>query len=151
MPKSYWLAIDGLTNTVKRWLAPPVFQGDEEKTRQAGFLNELIGINLLVAFLITAAVFLGNNVSTSSQIIAISWLVMLALAWRILRTGRISFIAFALSILCFVFLTAANISLGTVRTPTTSLYVIWILVVGMLFQLPGILIATSVHDARDSR
>ena len=135
-----------MLDTIKRLLAPPVFQGDEEKTRRASFLNELIGINLLVAVLITAAVFLGNNVPSRSQIIVILWMVLLALAWRILHSGRISFIAFALSILCFVFLTGANISLGTVRTPTTALYVIWILVVGILFQLPGILIAASASS-----
>ena len=135
-----------MMDTIKRVLAPPVFPGDEEKTRQASFLNELIGINLLVAVLIAAAVFLGNNVSTRSQIIAMSWLVVLALAWRILHSGRIGFIAFALSILGFVFLTGANISLGTVRTPTAAFYVIWIIVVGVLFQLPGILMATSASS-----
>ena len=135
-----------MMDTIKRVLAPPVFPGDEEKTRRASFLNELIGINLLVAVLIAAAVFLGNNVSTRSQIIAMSWLVVLALAWRILHSGRISFIAFALSILGFVFLTGANISLGTVRTPTAAFYVIWIIVVGVLFHLPGILMATSASS-----
>ena len=135
-----------MMDTIKRVLAPPVFQGDVEKTRRASFLNELIGINLLVAVLIAAAVFLGNNVSTRSQIIAMSWLVVLALAWRILHSGRISFIAFALSILGFVFLTGANISLGTVRTPTAAFYVIWIIVVGVLFHLPGILMATSASS-----
>ncbi len=131
---------------IKHWIAPPVFQGDEEKTRRASFLNEVICINLLFAGLIAVAVMLGNNVSASSTMIPILWLVLLALGWRILHRGQVAFVAFALPILCFIFLTGANISLGTVRTPTTSLYVIWILVVGMLFQLPGILIATSVSS-----
>ncbi len=135
-----------MMNTIKRILAPPVFRGDEEKTRRASFLNEVIGINLLFGALITVVALLGSNVPTSSQIIAISLLVMLALAWRILHSGRIDFIAFALSILGFVFLTGANISLGTVRTPTAALYVIWILVVGVLFQLPGILMSTSASS-----
>ncbi|MEI7764062.1 MAG: hypothetical protein WCI85_12585, partial [Comamonadaceae bacterium] len=121
-----------MSSKVKNWIAAPVFQGDEEKTRRAGFLNEVICINLLFAGLISVAVLLGNNVSASSTMIPVLWLVLLALGWRILHTGQITFVAFALPILCFVFLTAANISLGTVRTPTTSLYVIWILVVGML-------------------
>jgi hypothetical protein len=50
--KSCWLAIDGLTSTVKKWLAPPVFQGDDEKTRRASFLNEVICINLLFGALV---------------------------------------------------------------------------------------------------
>ena len=146
MTKSCWLAIDGLTSTVKKWLAPPVFQGDDEKTRRASFLNEVICINLLFGALVTVAVLLGSNVPTSSLIIAMSWLVMLTLGWRILHNGRITFVAFALVMLFFVFLTGANISLGTVRTPTAAFYVIWIIVVGVLFHLPGILIATSASS-----
>lgn len=131
---------------LKNWLAPPVFQGDEEKTRRASFLNEFIGINLLVAALITVAVLLGNNVPTRSQIIVISWLAFLALGWLSLHKGRVALVALSLSVLCFAFLTGANISLGTVRTPTTALYVIWILVVGILFRLPGTLIATGASS-----
>jgi diguanylate cyclase (GGDEF)-like protein len=135
-----------MMNTIKRVLAPPVFPGDEEKTRRASFLNEFIGINLLFGALITVAVLLGNNVSTKSQIIVILWLVLLALGWLILHRGRVALVAFTLSAICFVFLTGASISLGTVRTPTTALYVIWILVVGILFQLPGILMAASASS-----
>ena len=135
-----------MMNTIKRVLAPPVFPGDEEKTRRASFLNEFIGINLLFGALITVAVLLGNNVSTKSQMIVILWLVLLALGWLILHRGRVALVAFTLSAICFVFLTGASISLGTVRTPTTALYVIWILVVGILFQLPGILMAASASS-----
>ena len=146
MTKSYWLAIDYLTNTVKKWLAPPVFPGEEEKTRRATFLNEFIGINLLFAALIAVAVLLGNNVPIRSQIIVILWLVLLALGWFILHRGRVDFVAFTLSVLSFAFLTGSNISLGTVRTPTTALYAIWILAVGILFRLPGTLIATGTSS-----
>ncbi len=135
-----------MMTTIKRVLAPPVFPGDEEKTRRASFLNEVIGINLFFGTLVTVAVLLGDNVPTSSLIIGTSWLVMLTLGWRILHSGRITFVASALVIFFFVFLTGANISLGTVRTPTAAHYVIWILVVGILFQLPGILMATSASS-----
>ncbi len=135
-----------MLSKVKRWIAPPVFKGDEEKTRRASFLNEVIGINLFFGALVTVAVLLGNNVPTSSLIIAISWLVTLTLGWRLLHNGRITFVAFPLTILFFVFLTGANISLGTVRTPTAAFHVIWILLAGVLFQLPGILMATSASS-----
>jgi len=135
-----------MMTTIKRVLAPPLFPGDEEKTRRASFLNEVIGINLFFGTLVTVAVLLGDNVPTSSLIIGTSWLVMLTLGWRILHSGRITFVASALVIFFFVFLTGANISLGTVRTPTAAHYVIWILVVGILFQLPGILMATSASS-----
>ena len=135
-----------MLSKMKHWIAAPVFPGDEEKTRRASFLNEFIGVNLLFAGLIAVAVFVGSDVSVGSKMIPILWLLLLALGWRILHRGQVALVAFALPIVCFVVLTAANISLGTVRTPTTSLYVIWILVAGMLFQLPGILIATSVSS-----
>jgi PAS domain S-box-containing protein len=45
-------------------------------------------------------------------------------------------------ILLFIFLTGANISLGTIRTPMAATYLYWVILAGKLFQLPGILLST---------
>ncbi|MEI7538432.1 MAG: hypothetical protein WCJ76_14530, partial [Comamonadaceae bacterium] len=96
----------------------------------------------MLTVLIIIGVVLGNNVPIGALVIAILWFAVLLSIRRILHSGRVTFVAFTLATLFFVFLTAANISLGTIRTPTASIYVFWVILVGMLFQLPGIVLAT---------
>ena len=127
---------------IRRWFASPLFEGDEEKTRRAELINGAITVNLLLTVLIIIGVVLGNNVPIGALVIAILWFAVLLSIRRILHSGRVTFVAFTLATLFFVFLTAANISLGTIRTPTASIYVFWVILVGMLFQLPGIVLAT---------
>lgn len=127
---------------IRRWFASPLFEGDEEKTRRAELINGAITVNLLLTVLIIIGVVLGNNVPIGALVIAILWFAVLLSIRRILHSGRVTFVAFTLTTLFFVFLTAANISLGTIRTPTASIYVFWVILVGMLFQLPGIVLAT---------
>jgi PAS domain S-box-containing protein len=131
---------------IKHFIAPPVFQGDEAKTRRASLLNETILVSLLFTVLVISATLLGNNVPTSSLIIAILWLIMLSMFWYMARNARTDLVAFGLPLALFVTITLSNISLGTIRTPTAGFYVFWGILVGMLFQLPGILIATSASS-----
>jgi hypothetical protein len=112
-----------MLSKMKHWIAAPVFPGDEEKTRRASFLNEFVGVNLLFAGLIAVAVFVDSNVSVGSKMIPILWLLLLALGWRILHRGQVALVAFALPIVCFVVLTAANIAHR--RRPSTSFGSSW--------------------------
>jgi hypothetical protein len=127
---------------VKRWFAAPVFEGDEEKTRTAGLLNQAIATSLLLSVLIFIGAVIGNNVPSSAKLIAATWIIVLLLSRMLLHRGKANFVAFILTFLFFVFLTAANISLGTVRTPTAAIYTLWVILVGMLFKLPGMVVAT---------
>lgn len=57
---------------ITRWLAPPVFEGDEEKTRQAMLVN-LIGIMCIAfALVVMAGALFGGNTPTSTLIITLS-------------------------------------------------------------------------------
>ncbi len=136
------LTFNDVTSALQRRLAAPVFQGDKEKTRRAALLKLVMSSSLFLTALIIVALLLGQNTPRSSLIIASAWLALLLQGWQLLQRGKVSFVAFALPILFFVFLTGANISLGTIRTPTAAIYVFWVILVGMLFKLPGILIAT---------
>ncbi len=131
-----------MKNTLERWFQPPVFEDDEAKTRRASLLSAVMLISMALTALFIFGVFLGANVPTRSLIIGSLLLVALALGWRSMRSGRITLIAFTLVIVSFIFLTAAIISLGTIRTPSAAIYVFWVILVGMLFHLPGILVAT---------
>ena len=129
-------------NMISRWFAAPAFEGEEEKTRRAGLLNQAIVISLLLAGLFFIGAVIGNNVPVGAKLIALMWFSVLLLSWRLLRGGKVIFVAFTLTVLFFAFLTSVNISLGTIRTPTAAIYVFWVILVGMLFQLPGIVFAT---------
>ena len=125
-----------------RWLQPPVFEGDDTKTSRAGLLNEVILVSIVIVALFTFSSLLGNNTTTSSRIIAALLALLLALSWRMLRSGKITFIAFAMPIAVFIAYTGAIISLGTIRTPMAAGYSFLIVLVVLLFRLPGILVAT---------
>ncbi len=129
------------TERVKRWVAAPVFQGDGEKTRLAGLLNLVIISSLLLTGLLFAGVGIGRQLSGYSCLLAVSWCVFLLASRRFMHSGRITLVAFSVCLAFFVFLTDVNIHLGTLRTPMAAVYLFWVLLAGMLFALPGILIA----------
>jgi len=130
-------------NSIKRWLAPPVFEGDEEKTRQARLVN-MIGLSCLLLLLVLLAGSLLAG-STPTRILIIDFLVgstafLQTLRW--LRRGRVTLARFAIIIFGLVYITGVIASIGTVREPTAGIFVFWVLMTGLLFGLRGILIGT---------
>jgi PAS domain S-box-containing protein len=131
---------------INHYIVPPVFQGDEAMTRRAALLNETFFVSALFTVLVILSTLIGNNVPTSSLIIAILWLIILTLFWSMARRGRTNLAAFGLPIALFIAITLSSISLGTIRTPTAGFYIFWGMLVGMLFHVPGLLIATSASS-----
>jgi PAS domain S-box-containing protein len=130
-------------NLIMRWLTPPVFAGDEEKTRHAGLIN-LIGIASLLILLVLVLISLFAG-ATPLRILIIDICVggpalLLLLGW--VRMGRVTLARFGLVIFGFVFITWITASIGTVREPTASLFVFWLLMTGLLFDLSGIVLGT---------
>ena len=130
-------------SSIKRWLAPPVFEGDEEKTRQARLVN-MIGLSCLVLLLILLAGSLLAG-STPTRILIIDLLVggtafLQTLRW--LRRGRVTLARFAIIIFGLAYLTGVIASIGTIREPTAGIFIFWVLMTGLLFGLGGILIGT---------
>ena len=72
---------------VKRWFAAPVFEGDEEKTRTAGLLNQAIATSLLLTVLIFIGAVIGNNVPSSAKLIAATWIIVLLLSSSRVRSS----------------------------------------------------------------
>ncbi len=66
--------------------------------------------------------------------------------WLVMRTGRISLASlFGISI-GIVMITIAIAGLGTIRTPTTAIYILMITAAGLLFDLPGLLGAATLSS-----
>jgi diguanylate cyclase (GGDEF)-like protein/PAS domain S-box-containing protein len=135
-----------LIHTIMKWGEPPVFVGDEEKTSRAGLLNQTILISLFFTALLIFGVLIGRNVPASALLITSLWFFLLLLSRRLLHSGKTGLVEGIVVVLFFVLLTLANIMLGSIRTPTAAVYVFWVTLIGMLYRLPGILLATCVSS-----
>ena len=132
---------------ISRWLKPPVFEGDEDKTRRADLINKIAIGFLAFAF----AVFIGNLIGGKTPLVAvvvnvIAFCMLLpVLVW--LRDGRVALAQGWLLVVAFVCVTAGIASLGTIRAPVTSLYLSGVIVSGLLFDRRGILYSTAACSA----
>ena len=110
--------------------------------RQAVLLNMIINGSAIYLLLLVVSNVLGGK--TSSTVILIDFLsiltVLLSHYW--LRRGNLRLVEVVLSILGFLWITLASATLGTIRTPTTSLYLFMVILFGLLFETRGILIST---------
>jgi diguanylate cyclase (GGDEF)-like protein/PAS domain S-box-containing protein len=127
---------------IKRWLAPPVFAGDEEKTRRAELLNATMLIVLLFTTLIFVGVLLGGRIPTSSSIINIIILASALLFRHWLFSGKINLVVIGVVVFGTSIITAAIASLGTIRSPVTATYLFVVIIAGILYGMRGILVTT---------
>ena len=131
-------------DAIRHWLAPPAFADDPEKTRQAALIN-LIGIcSIAFVLLVELGSLLGNGTPpASTQILDLTACLVMAQLLRWLRRGRVALAGFGLIIFGLVYIIVVNASLGGINTPTASVFVFWVLVTGLLFDLPGVLFGTA--------
>jgi hypothetical protein len=135
-------AFTHLPQRLRQWMLPPVFVDDSEKSSRANLIDEVIRLSLLFDVIIIFGALIGHNIPVRALTVACIWLFTLLLGRYLLHQG---FIRLSLAILIAVFfmlINASIVSLGTIRTPATSILVFWVMVIGMLFQLRGIVLAT---------
>jgi len=131
---------------LKQWFAAPIFEGDEDKTRSAQLLNvSLLGV-ILIPSLIIVLNFIDKKIPTVTLIIDILSILLGISIRRLLFSGRVKLAGTLLLFLGFIFLTISNASLGTIRTPSTTIYVFLIVVAGILFGKPGIIFLTVMSS-----
>lgn len=133
-------------SSIKRWLAPPVFEGDDDKTRQARILDNILITAILLVLTITAGNLIGGRTPVSTSIIDMVILAVSLLLRRWLSFGKIKLVGLTLICAGFILITASNISLGTIRTPTAAMYLFLVLTGGMVFGLKGVLASTLVSS-----
>jgi GAF domain-containing protein len=134
---------------LRRILAPPVFEDDEDKTRVARLLNLVLLAMLGVAALIGLALLVTEDPWTGLLSLGIlALLVFVALA--LLRLGRVQVAAVLFSFTLWAFDTAIILVSGGTNSPLTTVYVTAIIVTGLLLGgraaivLAGLSIATGV-------
>lgn len=139
-------SIEELAIQIKRWLTPPVFPNEEDKTRRARMLSlALINILVLIPVLI-ASNFLGGNVPASVILVNASVFILCLVLYYWLRCGRVGLASVSLMALGFAGITAAVANLGTVRAPSTAIYLLMVITAGLLFELRGMIAAAIISS-----
>ncbi len=131
---------------IRGWLAPPVFPDDKIKTHRAKMLNfSLITILMLAPMIIIGDLLGGKTPLTVwiTNVFSFSFcLVLRSLMYR----GRVLLASIGLIIMAFVLVTAASAELGTIRTPTTAMYLLIVIIGGLLFDLRGMVITIAMSS-----
>ncbi len=135
-----------MENKITRWLAPPIFENDAEKTWRASILNIAILVILLFIMLGLISNVLGGRIPITTTIIEGTMLVAFFLLRRFLFTGKITLIGTLTITFALILLTLIISSLGTIRVPSTAIFVLIILTAGLLFGRNGIITTVTISS-----
>lgn len=133
-----------LVTAIKRWMAPPVFEGDEEKTRQASLINMICITCLVFTLAVMAGALLGGKTPVSILIIDLVACAVTLQFRHWLHNGRVMLARVGMVIFGIVFITVITANIGTIRTPTAAILLFWVLMTGLIFDLRGNVIGTLV-------
>jgi GAF domain-containing protein len=130
---------------VKRWIAPPVFEGDEEKTRVAALTH-----TLLLAALLSEVLLIGSRfalrapiTNTTGSLILVMTLATLGL-FALLHYGYVRATGLAFSITLWVILTCATLSDGGIHDAALTGYFVIIMLAGALLGGRALIFFTTL-------
>ena len=131
---------------LQRFMAPPVFEGDELQTRRARLLTLIINAGLGGMPFITLANVIGGNVP--AFVIGLDGLfVIIYLSMRqALHRGHVRLAGAGLLAAASAVIMAAAAGLGTIRAPTTALYIILVVAAGLLYDRRGIALTVGISS-----
>ena len=116
---------------IRRLFAPPIFEGDEQKTRAAKILSAIIWFNLLVWILVLFLMPLLPASTRGYPVMAL--LIGVAITALIaLRAGYVEFISQAFTVFLWIMVTLLVAISGGILNPETMGYVIVIMAAGLL-------------------
>jgi len=131
-------------NSISKLLAPPVFEGDEEKTRIAGLLNTVLLFLFATPFLlIINAIFIPANRPLALPVTAVMFVVLIAMTYFV-RRGYVR--AMSTVALGFLFVVVGYLSYlnGGEARPLNVFYTLIIVMGGLLLGGWGALAATLI-------
>jgi diguanylate cyclase (GGDEF)-like protein/PAS domain S-box-containing protein len=131
-----------MKTSIRSWFAPPVFPGDEEKTRRAELTSAVIITVAVFATLVFVGNLLGGRIPFRTLAIDLSITGSCVFLYFNLRKGRIEFAGIGVVTIGGILLTAGIASVGTIRVPSTGIYLLVVIISGLLFDRMGILIST---------
>ena len=123
-----------MSNSILKFLAPPVFPDDEEKTRAAELLNVVLIAQTLLGVLSLAALLLGGTAPLQTYIAVVIFVILMVLLHIPMRQGFVTPVAYATVALFTAVLTFAIFSGGTIRAPGIILYTLTIIMSGLIIS-----------------
>lgn len=131
-----------MKTSIRSWFAPPVFPGDEEKTRRAELTNAVLITVAVFATLVFVGNLLGGRIPFRTLFIDLSITGVCVFLYFNLHKGRVKFAGIGVVTFGGILLTAGIASVGTIRVPSTAVYLLVVIISGLLFDRMGILIST---------
>jgi GAF domain-containing protein len=132
-----------LLTKIKQMLAAPVFEGDENKTRNARLLNVLLWALLVAVTVPTPVLIFASSdfsaAATTLGLILAFALPLLGLVW-LLHRGSVRLASVLLSILLLVVVTATVFIFGGIRSTTAPAYLLIVFVAGLLLGGRGVIV-----------
>ena len=129
--RAYWL---------RRWLAPPVFPGDETRTRRAALIHIILLINIVALPLSTLSNLVGGSAPRLLAWTNLMWWLVCLLLLVFLRRGRVAMVSVIYVGLTYLSVTLSLLDIGTIRSPTVAVYALLVIVGGILFDRLGLVI-----------
>ena len=127
---------------MKNWIRPPVFEGEEEKSYRASLLNAILVAGLLFTWLVLIGNLLDRQTPIRNYVIDLVILVLVLHFRRELFKGRIGYVGIGQLVAEYAAIIAIIASDGTVRAPATASFILLVIVAGLLFDTPGVVVAT---------
>ncbi|MBE2200581.1 MAG: PAS domain S-box protein [Anaerolinea sp.] len=133
-------------DSFKAFFLAPVFPDNTPKTELAAILSIVLNISIFGALIVTIGNTLGGNVPlTTSSLNIASIFIGLCLRWG-LRQGHIRATGIIVFIITFILLTITNATLGSIRTPTASSYILLVVISRVLFGRWGAVLSVVLSS-----
>jgi len=118
-------------DNIKRFLSPPIFAGDEVKTRAAALLNAILWIFIAICIAAALLFLFLPNPELSLPLIGIFTLGNAGLLWLV-RRGRVAAASWVFLSIFWTFLAAVSVFLGGTQSATFWAFIVVVVVAGLL-------------------
>ena len=123
-----------MKNSLSRFLAPPVFTEDEEKTRSAGFINAIVltNIPILVLFIIIRVATGSGELFGSANLILAAIIATLSIVWLLMRAGWVRLAGYLHVTTIWLASTMIALLSGGINSTIFTSYFVVMLMAGLL-------------------
>ncbi len=125
-----------------KWLAPPIFPGDDERTRAAALVHAVLVLTFTMTVIGSVAGGLLGPSGGLGFLPGLAIIVMELIAIFMVRAGHVRAGAWTLTVLLWLGITGVSVVLGGINGATITLFTVTILVAGMVTGWRGNLFAT---------
>ncbi|HVF26071.1 MAG TPA: GAF domain-containing protein [Anaerolineales bacterium] len=123
-----------MKNSFSRFLTPPVFPHDEEKTRVAGFINAIVlsNIPILALFIIIRVATGADELFGTANLVLVAIIVTLSVVWILMRAGWVPLAGYLHVTTIWLASTLIALLSGGIKSTTFTSYFVVMLMAGLL-------------------